>query len=627
MCGICGKVEFTSTSVDPALIDRMCSTLIHRGPDAQGIHTADRIGLGQRRLSIIDLSERSVAPLSNEDGSIWVTFNGEIYNFRELRAELEQRGHRFKTGTDTEVIVHLYEDYGAGCVARLRGMFALAIWDGPRRQLFAARDRLGKKPFYWTKTATSLLFASEIKALLVDPGVSAEPDYAAIDDYLTYQYVPSPRTAFRNVQKLPAGHTLTCRGDGTVDVARYWRPSLPEKTRASAEDIEQELAERLDDAVRARLISDVPLGAFLSGGVDSSAVVALMARHSPKPVQTFSIGFDDQAYNELPVARKVAKRYGTDHHELVVHPDAVDLLPRLVWHYNEPFADSSALPTFYVSRFAREHVTVALSGDGGDESFAGYDNYGVVNAWGRADRIPAGPRKALGSGVAGLLDRLPYDNRVARISRGWSMLGGSLPDRFRLQSTVFKPQEKAAAYTSEFRSLIESSAPPAFTPASLPWSEEVDPFDWMMWHDQHFYLPDCLMVKTDVASMANSLEVRCPLLDHPLVEFAASIPSGLKRDEHGSKLIFKRALARLLPQEVLAKRKTGFGVPLRTWFAGPLSGFLRDTLLDGRTGRRNLFDPAFLRKLVEDQTSGRRDWSQRLWALLFLELWFRQFID
>jgi asparagine synthase (glutamine-hydrolysing) len=605
----------------------MCATLVHRGPDAEGVHAGEWVGLGQRRLAIIDLHDRAVAPLANEDGSVWVTFNGEIYNFRELREDLQARGHVFRTATDTEVIVHLYEEFGDDCVSRMRGMFAFALWDERRRRLFAARDRLGKKPFCYTRTRGAFLFGSEIKALLADPDVSPEPDYRAIDSYLTYQYVPSPRTAFKGIHKLPAGHTLVCEADGSVLVRPYWRPPLPEKLQASEAEIERELLARLDEAVRVRLVSDVPIGAFLSGGIDSSAVVALMARASDRPVKTFSVRFDGGADDETAVARLVAARYATDHHEITVAPDAAEVLPSLVWHYNEPFADSSALPTFYISEFARRHVTVALSGDGGDESFGGYDNYGLVQAWSRADRIPALPRRALSAGMAGLLDRLPYANGVARMSRGWSMLGGTLPDRYRLQCTILKPQEKAAAYTGTLHALIESSPPATAGPESLPWNEAVDSVDWMMWHDQHFYLPDCLMVKTDIASMANSLEVRCPLLDHPLVEFAAAIPSALKRNGRGAKMILKRVLRDLLPDEVLHKRKTGFGVPLGSWFAGPLSALLRDTLLDERTARRNLFDPSFLRRLVDEQTSGRRDWSHRLWALLFLELWFRRFVD
>jgi len=625
MCGICGKMDFSGVEVERAIVVRMCQALVHRGPDAEGIYTAPFIGLGQRRLSIIDLSPRAVAPLPNEDGTVWVTFNGEIYNYRELRAGLARRGHTLRTETDTEVVAHLYEELGLDCLGELRGMFAFALWDAGRRRLFAARDRLGKKPFHYARTTGGLVFGSEIKALTTDPDVRIAPNYRAIDHYLTYQYVPSPLTAFDGIFKLPPAHYLTCDADGTVAVRRYWEPPATEKLDAVPAEIEAELLHRLREAVRMRLVADVPVGAFLSGGVDSATVVALMAEASDRPVKTFSIGFEDATYDELPFAREVAERYGTDHHEFVVRPEAAEILPKLVHHYNEPFADSSALPTYYLSRLTRQHVTVALSGDGGDESFAGYDNYAAVAAWGKADVMPAGARRALSLTLAAALDRLPYHDATARVSRGLSMLGGRLPERYRLQSTILKPQEKAAGYTQYFRALLREA--PANGLVELAWDEAMDPLDWMMRHDQHYYLPDCLMVKVDVASMAHSLEVRCPLLDHPLVEFAARIPSALKRDASGGKLIFKRAVARLLPPAVLARRKTGFGVPLGRWFRGELADLLRGSLLDERARRRGLFVPSFVARLVDEHTAGRRDWSTRLWALLCLELWFREFID
>lgn len=625
MCGICGKVDFTGHPVDEGLVDRMCRTLVHRGPDAQGIHTAPGVGLGQRRLSVIDLSTRAVAPLSNEDGSIWVTFNGEIYNFLELRGGLEERGHAFRTSTDTEVLVHLYEEYGVDCVQHLRGMFAFAIWDGPRRRLFAARDRLGKKPFYYARTAGSLIFGSEVRAVLAEGSIAAEPDMAAIDAYLTYQYVPSPMTAFVGISKMPPAHYLVCEADGAVRVVRYWHPPDGPKSRKSTEALREELLSRLREAVRLRLIADVPIGAFLSGGIDSAAVVALMSLESGGHVKTFSIGFEDTGFNELPYARSVAERYGTDHHELMVRADAADVLPRLVHHYGEPFADSSAIPTYYVSRMAREHVTVALSGDGGDESFAGYDNYRAVAAWDRYDVVPYPVRRAIARGTSAVLDRLPYSNATARASRGARMWAGPVPDRFQLQSTIFKPEEKQAAYTPQFKA--ELAGVPFRHVGENAWDTGMDPVDWMMRHDQQFYLPDCLMVKTDIASMAHGLEVRCPLLDHTLVEFAATIPSGLKQHGGEGKRIFKDTVRDLVPAAVLSKRKTGFGIPLARWLREDLSELVRGTLLDERARARGLFAPAFVARLVEDHRTGRRDWSARIWALLFLELWFREFID
>ena len=625
MCGICGKVDLTGARVDEDLVARMCETLVHRGPDAQGIHTGPGIGLGQRRLSIIDLSTRAVAPLANEDGSIWVTFNGEIYNFRELRTGLEERGHVFRTSTDTEVLVHLYEEHGVDCVQHLRGMFAFALWDAPRHRFFAARDRLGKKPFYYARTPTALVFGSEVRAVLADPSITPSPNLAAIDAYLTYQYVPSPLTAFEGISKLPPAHVLVCDRDGTIAVTRYWRPPAGPKSTKPADELRDELMWRLREAVRLRLVADVPIGAFLSGGIDSAAVVALMATESRSRVKTFSIGFEDAKFNELAFARMVADRYGTDHHEFMVRADAADVLPKLVHHYAEPFADSSAIPTYYVSQMARRHVTVALSGDGGDESFAGYDNYQAVGAWDRYDAVPYPIRRAMAHGAAALIDRLPYLDSAARAARGAQMLAGSVPERFKLQASILKPQEKQAAYTPQFRAQLAGlQASPV---VALEWDEDMDAVDWMTRHDQHFYLPDCLMVKTDIASMAHGLEVRCPLLDHVLVEFAATIPSELKRQGGEGKRILKETVRDLVPAAVLEKRKTGFAVPLAGWLREDLFDLVRGTLLDDCAAKRGLIAPAFVARLIDDHRNRRRDWSTRIWALLFLELWFREFID
>jgi asparagine synthase (glutamine-hydrolysing) len=630
MCGICGKVSFTNDHVERATLARMCGTLVHRGPDGEGIYISESAGLAQRRLSIIDLSAAGVAPLSNESGTIWVTLNGEIYNFQRLRDTLTARGHIFRTATDTEVIVHLYEDHGIECLSALKGMFAFAIWDEPRRRLFMARDRLGKKPLFYTKTPGSFIFASSIKAILENPEVSASPNFRAIDDFLTYQYVPSPETAFLGIHKLPPAHYLTCEIGQGIDIRRYWRAPLPHSTEGSAADprgLEAELLERLDEAVRRRLVADVPLGAFLSGGIDSSAIVALMARASARPVKTFSIGFADNDFDELPYARMMAARYGTEHHEFVVHPDAAVVLPELVSHFGEPFADSSALPTYYLSRLTRGHVTVALSGDGGDENFAGYENYRIVEAWSQADLVPVAARRAVQAGVDGMLRRLPYRRVTKRVGRAAAMFASGLSGRFRLQSSVFKPDEKLAVYTPRFQAMLADLQVSPCGPAALPDIPDAHPLDWMAWHDLQFYLPDCLMVKVDVASMAHSLEVRSPLLDHEFVEFAAHIPVRLKRDRHGGKAVFKRAIAELLPGEILELPKKGFGVPLRRWFSHDLLDLVRGTLLDDRARRRTLFDSSLLQCFVDDHAAGRHDWSHRLWALVWLELWFREFID
>jgi len=627
MCGICGKVTFDGSVPEADLIDTMCRTLIHRGPDDQGIHTAEHIGLGQRRLSIIDLSHEATAPLANEDRTVWVVLNGEIYNFREVRAELVEKGHVFRTAGDTEVILHLYEEYGLECLSRMRGMFAFALWDSARKRLFAARDRLGQKPLCYARTGGSLVFGSEIKAITADPSVSVSPDYRAIDLYLRYQYVPSPLTAFEGVAKLPPGHFLTCQADGTVEVRRYWRPPLVPKSTAPAEELEAELLARLRESVKMRLVSDVPLGAFLSGGIDSGTVVALMASESTSPVKTFSIGFEDEAHNELPGARLTAERYGTEHREFIVKPQAADVLGLLVRHYNEPFADSSALPTYYVSKMTRQGVTVALSGDGGDESFCGYAHYARTLQWGRADAVPALLRHAALAPLEAVLGLLPFNHVTGRSLRACRMLRSRWPQRYVSQVSIFKDEERRACYTRRFRSLLAGSGRGHDRPGGFPWAAQTDPADWMMCHDQNFYLPDCLMVKSDIASMANSLEVRSPFLDHRLVEFAATIPRAMKRDAAGGKAILKRTVRDIVPAQTIHKPKTGFSVPLARWLRDDLAEMVRGSLLDDRFARRGLIEPAFVRRMIGALSAGRNKWASRLWALLMLELWFREFID
>lgn len=605
----------------------MCATLTHRGPDAEGLYLGEGVGLGQRRLAIIDLSDAAVPPLSNEDGTVWVVFNGEIYNFREIRRDLELRGHRFRTVSDTEVLVHLYEEYGERCVQHLKGMFAFAIWDAPRARLFLARDRLGKKPLYYAVTAGSLTFGSEIKAITAAPGVSVAPNYAAIDAYLQRQYVPSPLTAFKGIRKLPAGHYAVCGRGGQLEVVRYWQPPGPSIDPArTRDDLLEELRQRIREAVRIRMISDVPLGAFLSGGIDSGLVVALMASETSERVKTFSIGFEEAEFNELSYARMVARRYATDHHELVLRPELGDLVTTLVRHYNEPFADSSAIPTFCVSRMARADVTVALTGDGGDESFGGYEHYAATQRWAAADLPGSGPLRRLAGWLARGLGALPYERRLSRVRRGLAMVSADLHERYRMQTAFFKDDERESLYAPQFAALSREGRW-QWRDQSPEWLVGDDSLTWMTRHDLTNYLPDCLMTKTDVASMANSLEVRCPLLDHELVEFAARIPSRWKRDDTGGKLILKEAAAEWLPAEVLAKKKTGFGIPLALWLRTELWETLRGTLTDEVFRRRGLFQPRFVSMLLRQHREGSRDWSSRLWALLTLELWFREFVD
>ncbi|MGO9566184.1 MAG: asparagine synthase (glutamine-hydrolyzing) [Desulfomonilaceae bacterium] len=628
MCGICGKLLFKDIVPEEETIRSMCETIKHRGPDDEGVYVEHHIGLGQRRLSIIDLASSACPPLTNEDRTLWLVFNGEIYNFRELRKMLQVRGHIFATHSDTEVILHLYEDRGVRCVHELHGMFAFALWDSRREILFCARDRLGKKPLCYAKTSGALVFGSEIKAITADSDVSVIPDYSAIDLYLTHQFVPSPYTAFKGIYRLRPGEYLTCDLAGNVKTERYWEPPIAEKTRVPPDEIESEIVRSLREAVRMRMVSDVPIGAFLSGGIDSTSMVALMSQESDHPVKTFSIGFEEEAHNELSYARLLAERYGTDHHELIVKADAAEVLPLLVWHYNEPFADSSAVPTYYVSKMTRQYVTVALSGDGGDESFAGYEAYRAVLGWRQGDIFPLSARRSLARVGRRLLALLPRNNNAARLRRGLGMLASAnVKERALQYGTTLKPEEKALGYTPHFKDLISASSVAQDPLTSYPWEPGMDPLDWLMRHDQNFYLPDCLMVKTDIASMANSLEVRCPFLDHNFIEYTASIPSALKRDASGGKLILKKAVAGLIPEQIIHKRKTGFSVPLAKWFRTDLVELLKANLLDYRIAKRGLFHPRFLLKLVSEHVEGKRDWSNRLWALLFLELWFREFID
>lgn len=628
MCGICGKFVFKESTPDTELIRAMCNTIAHRGPDDVGIYTAPHVGMGQRRLTIIDLASNACPPLSNEDRSIWLVFNGEIYNFQELRTQLQERGHRFATHTDTEVLIHLYEEEGTACLQKLRGMFAFALWDEQRGMLFCARDRLGKKPFCYAVTTKSFVFGSEIKAITVDPDVSIAPDYHAIDQYLTHRFVPSPLTAFDGIRRLGPGEFLTCDLKGTVTTRRYWEPPLSQNTDLSRKEIEAEILKRLRASVKMRMVSDVPLGAFLSGGIDSATIVALMAQESSRPVKTFSIGFEEEEFNELPYARLLAKRYGTEHHEFIVRADVAEVLPLLVRHYNEPFADSSAIPTYYVSKMTRQHVAVALSGDGGDELFGGYGHYATVLAWNKSDVVPLWARRSAENAARGLLYPFHRVNSIARIRRGLAICGAEhVKKRGLLYRALVKSDEKQMIYTSHFWDLLSRSPIPADPLENYRWEQGMDGLDWLMRHDQNFYLPDCLMVKSDIASMANSLEVRCPFLDHELLEFAATIPSHFKRDASGGKIILRRAVEHLLPIELLNKPKTGFSVPLAKWLRTDLASLLKGTLLDQRSMNRGLFHHSQMKKMIFEHIDGRRDWSDRLWAFLFLELWFREFID
>lgn len=627
MCGLAGIRLLGRGSFDEKILRRMVEVQRHRGPDDTGFFIDQKAGiaLGHCRLSIIDLATGH-QPLSNEDGTIWVVFNGEIYNFGELRQRLEGLHHRFGTQSDTEVIVHAYEEYGERCVDHLRGMFAFAIWDGRDRSLFLARDRMGKKPLYYYQDTKKFLFASEPKGILQGLEVPAGPDFTAIHHYLTYGYVPSPLSAFRGIRKLPPAHFLLLRA-GTVRVERYWRLQYRPRLTVTEQEVCEELLSHLRKAVRLRLISDVPLGAFLSGGIDSSTVVALMSEYSSGPVKTFSIGFEEEAYNELPYARLVAQRYGTDHHEFIVKPDALAILPELVWHYNEPYADSSAIPTYYLSKMTREHVKVTLSGDAGDENFAGYERYLASRIAGRYDKLPRLLRRSLEWGIGALPEVGPFQGLYRRGKRFFAVASEEPRQRYARWVGFFTNAGKEELYTRAFR---EATARSDSIELLLQAYDAVDAFDFVnatLGVDVAMYLPEDLLVKMDIASMAHSLEVRSPMVDHVFMEFAASIPSGLKLKGLTKKYIFKQAVRGLLPKSIIDRPKMGFGVPIDRWFRRELREMAYDTLLDRRCLDRGLFRQAVVQRLLDEHVSGRAEWHFHLWSLLFLELWFQRFID
>jgi asparagine synthase (glutamine-hydrolysing) len=634
MCGISGFLLPRATLPRGQLESRlwtMIATLRHRGPDDEGVWTDGRAGLAHARLSIIDLSPAGHQPMPSTDETVWITYNGEIYNFAEIRQELEALGYPFRSRSDTEVIVNGWHAWGPKIFSRLRGMFALALWDRRSQRLVLGRDRLGKKPLYYTESDEVFLFGSEIKALLAWPGLSRSPDLSAIDHYLTLGYVPAPHTAFAGIRKLPAAHYLILErraggGFAAPQLVRYWRlpePRAPRRHRRAA-DLREELLVHLEEAVRLRLISDVPLGAFLSGGVDSSAVVATMARVGGGTVKTFSIGFSAKEYDETRFARMVAERYATDHEELIVEPDAIAVLPRLVWHYGEPFADPSAIPTYYVSEIARRKVTVALNGDGGDECFLGYNRYRAMRQVSRLDGMPRWGR----TGLERLLALAPRSAqrrfKIPRI-RGVLQAPEELPGR-RYAFTIvnFTDYDKANGYGEAMRHKLDASVLDLLEPYFAEADSLVTGANWA---DIHTYLPDDLMVKVDIASMAHGLESRSPLLDHVLMEWAAELPEKVKIAGGETKAVFKSAMEPHLPRELLYRPKMGFGCPVDHWFRNELKELAHDTLLSSSALQRGLFQADYVRLLLDEHCSLTRDHHTRLWALLMLELWYRMWID
>jgi len=626
MCGIAGFIDYWDRNAGDSfersrLLKQMCDVIRHRGPDDDGYLLKQGVALGMRRLAIIDLAG-GAQPISGEDGSVTIVFNGEIYSFHELTAELEKRGHTFKTHSDTEAIVHAYEEYGTACANHLRGMFAFAIWDDKKREVYIARDRVGKKPLYYTVTpGKTLVFGSEIKSILEHPDVKREINLEALDAYFTLGYVPDPLTIFQNIHKLPPGHYLTF-SSGRVAIQQYWDFKFEPAESRRPEDYVEELRALLSESVRLRLISDVPLGAFLSGGIDSSTIVALMAQHMNQPVKTFSIGFHEDSYNELKYARLTAKKLGTDHHEFFVTPQICDIIDDLVWHFDEPFADPSAIPTFMVSKLAREHVTVALSGDGGDELFAGYTHYLVQESRRAFSALP----KALREGVMRPLSyRLPHGAWGRNYLHNISL---DPIDRYLDTLSYFTELGKESLYSSDFQRALQTKDQVARSFREYAGKVKTnEPLDQLLYIDSKTYLPGDILTKVDRMSMATSLEVRVPILDHKLIEFVTRVPASLKLAGTETKHLLKRVAKDLIPSEILDRPKQGFGIPLEEWINRQLRDQIRDTLREPRTRQRGYVNSDYVDLILDEHHKGRRDHSFSLWALLILELWHRRYID
>jgi len=605
----------------------MCEAIRHRGPDEDGFYLNEGVGLAMRRLSIIDL-KGGQQPIHNADRKAWIVFNGEIYNYKELREKLEKLGHTFYTNSDTEAIIHAYDQYGADCPKHLRGMFAFAIWDERTEELFLARDRVGKKPLLYSLVNNQLIFGSEFSALLEHPDISRDIAPEAIHYYLSFMCVPAPLTAYRAIKKLEPGHSLRFTRAGEIKIERYWQPEFNQKVKLSEEEAGERAIETLRDAVRVRLMSEVPLGAFLSGGVDSSAIVALMSEAMTEPVKTFSIGFEEQDFSELHHARRVAEHVGADHHEFIVRPDAMEVLPTLVEHYGEPYADSSAIPTYYVSRETRRHVTVALNGDGGDECFAGYERYAAMRLAERYRRLPAPLREGVIKQAVKLLPSSEVrKSRVRSVKR--FLDAASLPavERYLRWVSVLDRAAKDTLYTDGFRQEMKSNDPASWLSPWFAQANGAGVVDASLLTDMMTYLPNDLLVKVDIASMAVSLEARSPFLDHHVIEFAASLPEKLKLRGLTTKYLLKRVLKKLVPVENLNRPKMGFGVPIGYWFRGQMKKFLGETLLSEKACKRGFFKPDEVKLMFELHTRGERDFSHQLWTLLMLELWFLRFID
>lgn len=617
MCGIAGIAGNSSKVVLQEELQVMCDAMVHRGPDDEGFYIDEGVGLAMRRLSIIDI-EKGQQPVRNEDKSVWAVLNGEIYNYRELRTDLKKRGHTFYTDGDTETIVHLYEEYGDKCVEKLRGMFSFALWDVRAKTLLLARDRIGIKPLYYCELNGRLVFASELKVLLQLPEIQRDFNWSAVNHVFTFLSTPAAESIIAGIHKLEPGHTLTLTPDAGVRLRRYWNVSLESEYGRSEKAIIERLRELLDESVRLHLVSDVPLGAFLSGGMDSSAVVATMAPMMGSALKTFSIGFQEQDHDETKYARHVASHFGTDHHELYLDPDITGVVGDLVWNLDEPFGDASAIPTYIVSKLAAEHVSVVLSGDGGDELFGGYDKY-VVESRERNYQRMAAPVRYLLRYVSAAM---PEGARGRKFLHHFSLSGNA---RYLDALTLFNIDDQQQLFMPAVAEQIRHgdawrNARDVLSVVKSNWLSSIQ------YYDLHSYLPLDILTKVDRMSMAHSIEARVPLLDHKLVEFAAGIPPELKLRNGTTKYIFKQAMRGILPDSIIDRPKKGFAVPLGSWFRGQLSGFVREHLLSARCRNRGIFNPAYIEKLISLHEAGR-PMDTQLWTLLSFELWCRNFLD
>jgi asparagine synthase (glutamine-hydrolysing) len=625
MCGICGVYNFDQQPAGKDLVQAMCSKLAHRGPDEQGLYVHNNVGLGHTRLSIIDLKSGQ-QPIHNEAKTIWLTVNGEIYNFRHLRNELEKQGHVFYTQTDSEVIVHLYEQYQEDAVKYLRGMFCFAIWDKTKKKLIIGRDRMGQKPLVYWHDQKKLVFASELQALLEAPWIKPEIDLDALNLYLSFLYVPAPKTMFKNVKKLLPGHYLVVQND-KVRVNKYWELNPKINPKQSFREYKQGILDRFDEAVKMRLVSDVPLGVFLSGGIDSSAIVAQMSRHLTN-IKTFSVGFENKRYNELEFARIIAKKFSTDHHQLIIQPKAIEIMPKLISRYGEPYADYSCIPTYYLSEFAARHVKVALCGDGGDECFSGYYRYTAAAIAEIFDFLPGFLSRFISRSAVRFI---PAGDDIRstcwQAKRFFQSLNYSPVKRYLNWISCFSSMEKQQLFNKDIFAMIRPEADFDYLNSYYRTTATGDFADKTRQVDMDTYLPNDLLVKTDIASMANSLEARAPFLDHEFIEYVSQIPHDLKLHNFKNKYIFKKAYQGILPNTIINRKKQGFGIPIGQWFRNELKDYAYSVLLDKNAFSIKFFEPGYLRYILESHIEGKTDNGYKLWTLLMFELWAKEFIE